>query len=147
MWPQKRLLSISSSERDRGSSTVELVLLVPLIVVLGLVAVGFGRLADARLIVGDAAHQAARAASIARTESAARTAAQHAAEAALGDARSSCTHPQVTVATGGLRPGGVVTAKVTCTADLSDLSKTRMPGTMQLRGSAVSPVDTYRSTT
>ncbi|MEU7314905.1 TadE/TadG family type IV pilus assembly protein [Streptomyces sp. NPDC007083] len=124
---------------------MEGVLLVPLLVLLGLVAVGFGRLADARLMVGDAAHQAARAASIARTETKARTAAQHAAEAALRDARTSCTHPQVTVETGGLKPGGAVTVKVSCTADLSDLSKTRMPGTVQLHGDAVSPVDTYRS--
>ncbi|MGI5353011.1 TadE/TadG family type IV pilus assembly protein [Streptomyces sp. CA-250714] len=126
---------------------MEFVLLVPLIVLLGLVAVGLGRLADTRLIVGDAAHQAARAASIPRTETAARSAAQRAAEAALRDARTSCTHPQVTVATGGLKPGRAVTVKVTCTADLSDLSKTRMPGSIELRGNAVSPVDAYRSTT
>ncbi|MFI7245199.1 TadE/TadG family type IV pilus assembly protein [Streptomyces qinglanensis] len=126
---------------------MELVLLVPLIVLLGLVTVALGRLADARLVVGDAVHQAARAASIARTETAARTAAQHAAETALGNARSSCTHPQVSLTTAGLKPGGVVTAKVTCTADLADLSKTRMPGTVQLQGNAISPVDTYRSTT
>ncbi|MBQ1121871.1 TadE/TadG family type IV pilus assembly protein [Streptomyces sp. B15] len=126
---------------------MEFVLLVPLIVLLGLVAVGFGRIADARLVVGDAAHQAARAASISRNETAARTAAQHAAEVALRDAQSSCVDPRVTVETGGLKPGGAVTAKVTCTADLSDLSKTRMPGSIELRGNAVSPVDTYRSTT
>ena len=51
----------------------------------------------------------------------------------------------MTVGTGGLKPGGAVTVKVTCAADLSDLSKTRMPGTVQLHGDAVSPVDTYRS--
>lgn len=130
---------------DRGSAVTEVVVLAPLLVLLALVVVGLGRLVDARLVVGDAAHQAARAASLARTESKARSAAEAAAASALRDARSSCIHPDVQLDTGGLRPGGTVAATVTCTADLGDLTKSGMPGSLALHGEAISPVDTYRS--
>ncbi|WP_342776377.1 TadE family protein [Streptomyces armeniacus] len=130
---------------ERGSATVEMVAVTPLLILLALTVVGLGRLVDARLVVGDAAHQAARAASLARTENAARDAAHEAASTALRDARSSCTHPQVQLDTGGLRPGGTVSATVSCTADLGDLTRSGMPGSLTLSGEAISPVDTYRS--
>ncbi|MEU8352452.1 TadE/TadG family type IV pilus assembly protein [Streptomyces sp. NPDC048845] len=49
-------------DRQRGSAAVELVLVTPLLVLLLLVVVALGLLVDARLVVTDAAHQAARAA-------------------------------------------------------------------------------------
>lgn len=137
---------IMCTEGERGSATTEIVVLAPLLVLLALVVVGLGRLVDARLVVGDAAHQAARAGSLARTEGSARSAAVSAASSALRDARSSCTRPDVQLATGGLRPGGTVVARVTCTADLSDLTKIGMPGSLALHGDAISPVDSFRST-
>ncbi|MFJ9174932.1 TadE/TadG family type IV pilus assembly protein [Streptomyces sp. NPDC102360] len=130
---------------DRGSAAVELVLLTPLLVLVMLVVVAFGLLADARLVVNDAAHQAARAASLARTEGAARSDAQKAARAALHAAGASCAHPQVRVRTGHLQPGATVTAHVTCTADLGHLSGTGLPGHVPVDGTAYSVIDTYRS--
>ncbi|MDG4864414.1 TadE/TadG family type IV pilus assembly protein, partial [Streptomyces sp. T-3] len=62
---------------------MELVLLTPLLVLILLIVVGLGRLADARLRVNDAAHQAARSASLARTDAAAQTGARASATAAL----------------------------------------------------------------
>jgi Flp pilus assembly protein TadG len=116
----------------------------PLLILVLLVVVALGRLADARLMVADAAHQAARAASLARTESAARADARRAAQGALSGARSACTHPQVTVTTSGLKPGSSTSAVLRCTADLGDLTRTGMPGTITLTSTAFSPVDTYR---
>lgn len=49
--------------RDYGSATTELVLVTPLLILLALVAVAFGKLVGARLDADEAAHQAARAAS------------------------------------------------------------------------------------
>ncbi|MGP3949629.1 TadE/TadG family type IV pilus assembly protein [Streptomyces sp. 7N604] len=128
-----------------GSAAVELVLVTPLLVLVLLVVVALGRLADARLVVSDAAHQAARAASLARTENDARAQAQRAARAALREAGASCTQPRVQLTTGGLAPGGTVAARTSCTADLGDLTGTGMPGHVSLAHSAFSAVDTYRS--
>ncbi|MET9085518.1 TadE/TadG family type IV pilus assembly protein [Streptomyces sp. NPDC004237] len=130
---------------DRGSAAVELVLVTPLLVVVMLTVVGLGRLSDARLVVADAAHQAARAASLARTEPHARSDAQRAAQDALHAARSACRHPQVTVDTGSLTPGGSTSATVTCTADLRNLTIIPMPGSVTVADTAHSPVDRYRS--
>lgn len=130
---------------DAGSAALELVLVTPLLILVLLTVVALGRLADARLVVADAAHQAARAASLARTDSHARNDAQQAAGTALKEARSACTAPRVTVDTGGLEPGSSTSATVTCTADLSDLTHLALPGSVQVTGTAHSPVDRYRS--
>lgn len=132
---------------ERGSAAVEAVLLTPLLILIALVVVALGRLVDTRLVINDSAHQAARAASLARSDTAARSAAQRTATDALRQAGAVCAHPNVLVTTGGLRAGGTVAAKVTCTADLGDLTKSAMPGAVDLTASAYSPVDTYRSTT
>ncbi|MFE6287862.1 TadE/TadG family type IV pilus assembly protein [Streptomyces sp. NPDC057877] len=134
------------AETERGSAAVELVLVMPLLVLVLLVVVAFGLLADARLVVADAAHQAARAASLARTEKDAHTQSQRAAATALREAGASCTNAQVRLTTGHLTPGATVTAKVSCTADLGSLTHTGLPGHMTLADTAFSVVDTYRST-
>ncbi|MFB8177688.1 TadE/TadG family type IV pilus assembly protein [Streptomyces sp. NPDC055966] len=125
---------------------MEMVLVTPLLVLVFLVVVAFGLLADARLVVVDAAHQAARAASLARTEKEARAQAERAAGAALREAGASCTRPSVHLATGGLRPGATVTARVSCIADLGTLTHTGLPGHVPLDETAFSAVDTFRST-
>ncbi|MER6075162.1 TadE/TadG family type IV pilus assembly protein [Streptomyces sp. NPDC001817] len=125
---------------------MELVLVTPLLVLVFLVVVAFGLLADARLVVADAAHQAARAASLARTEKEAHAQAERAADEALREAGASCMRPGVRLATGGLTPGATVTARVSCTADLGRLTHTGLPGHVTLADTAFSVVDTFRST-
>ncbi|WNE95539.1 TadE/TadG family type IV pilus assembly protein [Streptomyces luomodiensis] len=130
---------------DGGSAAVELVLLTPLLVLILMTVVALGRLADARLVVADAAHQAARAASIARTETEARTSARSTVHAALHQAGATCSRPAVALTTSGLKPGTTATVKVTCTVALGDLTHTGMPGRMTLQDTAYSPVDVHRS--
>jgi Flp pilus assembly protein TadG len=112
----------------------------PLLILLALVAVAFGRLAGARLDVDEAAHQAARAASLARTAEQARGDALRAARSSLAGAGASCTSPRVVPALGGLVPGGTVRVTVTCRADLD------VPGmrSMDVTSTAASVVDLYR---
>lgn len=129
---------------DRGSAAVELVLLTPLLVLMLLIVVALGRLADARLVVADAAHQAARAASLARTEHAAHIQALRAATATLKETGATCTTPSVHLTTGGLAPGTKVSAKVTCTATLEDLTRMGMPGHVRLANTAFSVVDSFK---
>ncbi|MEV0093715.1 TadE/TadG family type IV pilus assembly protein [Streptomyces sp. NPDC050738] len=130
---------------DRGSATLELVVATPLLVLILLVVVALGRLVDAQMMVNDAAHQAARAASLARTEPSAQAEGKQAATQALKGTGVACTRTTATVKAGNPAPGSVVQATVTCTASLGDLSHTGLPGTMTLSAEAYSPVDTYRS--
>ncbi|MFJ5680827.1 TadE/TadG family type IV pilus assembly protein [Streptomyces sp. NPDC093097] len=125
---------------------MELLLLTPLLVLVLLVVVALGRLADTRLIVADAAHQAARAATLARSEHGAHAQALRAATTALREAGTSCTAPSVRLATNGLAPGAHVSAKVSCTAALGDLTRTGMPGHVRLDGTVSSAVDSFRGT-
>ncbi|MCX5206897.1 pilus assembly protein [Streptomyces sp. NBC_00237] len=119
---------------------MELVLVTPLLILLALVAVAFGRLAGARLDADEAAHQAARAASLARTAEQAQGNALRAARASLAGAGASCTTPRVASQLGGLEPGGTVRVTVICRADLD------VPGmrSMDVTATATSVVDLYR---
>ncbi|WP_078901590.1 TadE/TadG family type IV pilus assembly protein [Actinacidiphila yeochonensis] len=136
---------VAGPSNERGSATVEVVVLTPLLVLLLLFVVALGRLADARLLVADAAHQAARAASLARTEQGARAQAQRAAAQAIKDGGAACGRPQVSVTTDHLDPGSTVRVRINCTAELGDLTRTAMPGHVVLADTAYSVVDSYRS--
>ncbi|MFF3669862.1 TadE/TadG family type IV pilus assembly protein [Microtetraspora malaysiensis] len=132
-------------DAEKGSATAELVLLTPLLMLVALFAVATGRLVAARLEVNDAAHQAARAASIARTASAADAAARSAVESALGSNRAACASRNVSVGLGSFQPGGNVTVTVTCRARLSDVAMVHIPGSTSLTSTFVVPVDYWRS--
>ncbi|WP_329462057.1 TadE/TadG family type IV pilus assembly protein [Streptomyces sp. NBC_01431] len=136
----KRLLRFRHGSADGGAATTELVLVTPLLILLALVAVAFGKLAGARLDADEAAHQAARAASLARTPGQARTDAEAAAQRSLAEAGSSCTSPRVAPNLGGFDPGGTVRVTVTCRATLD------VPGLhgVDVTASAASVVDFYR---
>lgn len=129
---------------ERGSAAIELVLVTPLLLLFAMVAVGFGRLADARLQVNDAASQAARAASIARDPGTASAAARRVAVASLAGHHLTCLPVSVTVDTSAFHPGGAVTARITCTVALSDLSPFPVPGAKTVQAAATSPIDVFR---
>lgn len=127
----------------RGSATVELALLAPLLVAFALLVVGLGRLAGARMTVEDAAHQAARAATLARDPATATTQAQTAAARTLDGQRPPCARHNVRVDTAGLRPGVTVRTEVTCRMRLRDVAMI-LPGTTTVAGSSAAVVDYYR---
>jgi Flp pilus assembly protein TadG len=131
---------------DRGSVAAEVTLVAPLMVMLLVfVAVVIHRGVDARLRLDDAAHQAARAASIERTPATAVEAAQSTASAALSSAGVTCSSLTVDTATGGLRPGGTVSVTISCSVDFGDALILGVPGQKRLAATAVEPVDTWRS--
>lgn len=130
---------------DRGSATVEMVLLTPLLIVMLVFVVFCGRLADCTLRLNDVAHQAARAASLARTVTSAHNDASATAQEALAQAGITCQTLAVTVSAAGLQPGSTVSVDVTCTVGLSDLALLGVPGSKTLTASFSSPVDTFRS--
>ena len=130
-----------------GSVAAEVAIAIPVLVaVLLLVGVLLARGVDARLRLDDAAHQAARAASLTRNPAAATVAAQQAATAALSNAGVDCDDPSVVVDTGDFTPGGLVTVTVSCRLDLSYAAALLATGDQRtLTATASSPVDTYRA--
>lgn len=129
---------------ERGSVAAELTLLVPALVTLLLFVVFCGRLAEARLRVEDAAHQAARAATIARSTGQAGADARATAQAALDRAGMSCRALTVDTRLVDLRPGGTVSVTVACQVGVSDLALLAVPATVSVSASAESIVDRWR---
>ena len=130
---------------DGGSAAAELVLLTPLLVLMLLLVVAAGRLIQARLEVDSAARQAARAASIASDPATAATAAASTAQLALTGQGITCTRHAITLSASDFRPGGQVTATVSCTVQLAGLSGLHLPATITLTSRFTSPIDVYRS--
>lgn len=136
------------TDRDRGSTTLELVVLVPgLLLVIGLLVVG-GRMAVAHTAVQSASSDAARSASLARSAGQAQAEAGAAAQTALAADGLQCSQTSVLVDTSGFTvPVGepaAVTATVSCTVRLSDLVLPGLGGDRAVRASTTSPLDTYR---
>lgn len=131
---------------ERGSAAAELTLLTPLLILLLLFVVLCGRLADTKLRINDVAHQAARAATLARTPSQATANAQSTANAALASAGITCQSLTVSTDTQGLKPGSTVTVTVSCSVGLGDLTMLGVPGSRTFESSFSSPVDVWRGT-
>ncbi|MGO1316828.1 MAG: TadE/TadG family type IV pilus assembly protein [Cellulomonadaceae bacterium] len=133
---------------ERGSAAVEAVILVPAFGLFVGLLVFAGRTAVAHQGVEAVAADAARAASIARTTQEARTNAAEAIEYALANNSLRCASSSVSVDTAGLDAAigvpAMVSATVTCTINLADLSVPGVPGTHTVRATMHSPVDTWR---
>lgn len=145
---------LRTDRRDRGSATLELSILAPVMLLLiGFVVVA-GRVAVAGAAVTSIAGNAARDASLARD-------ARGAVAAASSSARASLTAQDLHCAGGGdvavdpsgfagaARGGGgqAVVVTVTCLVSFSDLGFPGLPGSRSLTDQAVSPIDPNRAAT
>lgn len=130
---------------ERGSVTAEAVLVAPLLVMLLVfLAVVVHRGVDARLRLDDAAHQAARAATLQRNLAGATAAARDTAGTALAEAGLVCRGVTVTMS-GTLAPASAVTVRVHCTVDFGQALLLGVPGGKPLESAATEVVDAYRS--
>jgi Flp pilus assembly protein TadG len=136
------------ANREQGSATIEAVIGVPAFLLFVLLIIAAGRIAVARQAVEASAAEAARSASITRTQHQAKTDGASGAAASLRNQGVRCTSQRVDIDTSGFAaPVGTpakVTATVTCIADLSDLSIPGLPGSRTITASMSSPIDTYR---
>jgi len=133
---------------DGGYAPVEIApVAICFLLFLGLVITA-GRTTSALLAVHDAARDAARQASVARTPQAAQAAARQSALSALASDGLDCS-PRVSVDTGGFGvPVGQpaqVSATVTCNVRLSDLAVPGLPGSRAITATFTSPLDPYRA--
>lgn len=143
----RRRLRARPGHPDDGSTVVEVVILAPaLALFLGLIIAG-GRLAVAHQGVEAAAAEAARVASISRTQADASASAQASATSSLQAQGLDCVTSTVTVdVVGFAAPVGTpasVGATVTCQVSLAD-TLPGLPGTMSISATVRSPLDTYR---
>lgn len=151
MKPTSRLRKLGRQAQtrlrdERGSAAAELALCAPVLILLLLFVALCGRLATTQVRINDAAHQAVRAATLARTPTQATAAARETAVAALAAAGVTCRSLTVSIDSSGFRPSSTVTATVACTVDLHDLSGLGVPASRTFSCSFSSVVDTWRGT-
>ncbi|MDO0926315.1 TadE/TadG family type IV pilus assembly protein [Streptomyces sp. TG1A-8] len=125
---------------DRGLSTVEVVILAPVMILFVLVLVAFGQLVDGRGALDGAARDAARAGSIQKDHATAMAEARRAAEADLSDV---CSGPVSVVQTSaGFAPDTLFTVEVSCR--VRGLAMLGLDVPTRLSASFSSPLDPYR---
>ena len=132
---------------ERGSAVIEAVICVPAFMLFVFLIVIGGRLAIAQQAVQAAAAEAARTASISRTQAGAAQGAVSGARTSLDAQGLRCVSTRVDVDTAGFAaPVGApakVSATVACTVDVSDLP---LPGldAYTITATMSSPIDSYR---
>lgn len=123
---------------------IELVLLTPVLVAAIMVIAGGARYVDARGQTSSAAFAAARAASLTTNQADAAAAGHRAANHAYAEHGHACAGLAVDLNAQGFRPGGAITATVTCVADLTDIAGFGLPGHKTFTATATVPVEEHR---
>ncbi|MET8487984.1 TadE/TadG family type IV pilus assembly protein [Streptomyces tendae] len=129
-------------DADRGLSTIEVVILAPVMILFILVLVAFGQLVDGRGALDGAARDAARAGSIQKDHRRAIAEAKKAAEANLADV---CSGPvSVVQKSPGFEPDTLFTVEVSC--EVRGLASIGLDIPTTLSATFSSPLDPYRRT-
>lgn len=134
---------------ERGSAAVELTLAVPALMIILALMVAGGRLWFARASVAESAYAAARAGSLTRTASEASADGERAAQRSLDTAGLRCAGQSTALEVAGFTvPVGTpatIRATVSCTVPFGDLLLPGMPGSITVRATGSSALDTYRA--
>lgn len=130
---------------ERGTMSIELVVLTPVLVAAIMVVAAGARYVDARGQVNSSAYAAARAASLTTNQEAAVQAGTKAAEDSMSRRGRACSDLAVKVDAGDFVRGGDVRATVTCVADLSDVVGFGLPGSKTFTDTAVVPLEQHRA--
>ncbi|MFJ4894880.1 MULTISPECIES: TadE/TadG family type IV pilus assembly protein [unclassified Streptomyces] len=140
--PAARRARVTGPRDDRGLSTIEVVILAPVMILFILVLVAFGQLVDGRGALDGAARDAARAGSIQKDHGTAMAEARKAAEADLGDI---CSGPvTVTQTSAGFEPDTLFSVEVSC--EVRGLAMIGLDVPTTLKSSFSSPLDPFRRT-
>lgn len=133
---------------EDGNTSLQLAILTPALLLVLTLAIATGRLVVASGAVDQAAADAARAASIARSGPDAQRAATQAAGSTLASEGLQCSTLTVLVDTAGFSvPVGQsanVSATVTCVVDLTDVAAPGLPGHLTETSTRTSPLDVFR---
>lgn len=128
--------------------TIEVAILAPAMMLFVALIVFGGRVAVAQQAIQVAANDAARSASIERTQAEAEAASRRSAETSLASQGVTCDSHTVGVDTGGFSAGlgekADVRADVSCEVSMGSLTLPGVPGSVRVSKSATSPIDSYR---
>jgi Flp pilus assembly protein TadG len=134
---------------DRGSMSVELVVIAPALVLLLLLVGAGGRWVESHGAIDGAARDAARAASLGRSSGDAVTLAQQAADADLASS-GWCNPGTTSVGVTGFPAsaqasvaGADVTVSVTCSVNMSPFTMLGFRAASPVTGTAVAPLDPF----
>ncbi|MFC4033635.1 TadE/TadG family type IV pilus assembly protein [Streptomyces polygonati] len=130
------------ADGERGLSTIEVVILAPVMILFILVLVAFGQLVDGRGALDGAARDAARAGSLQRSQAGAMNEAENAARNDLADTCVGGTLRLRQVGDGGFAPGSLFQVRVSCT--IRGLGSLGLAIDKTLTSTAASPLDPYR---
>jgi len=130
---------------ERGSLSVELVVLAPVVLLVVLATLVFGRMSEARQQVVEASRAGAEMAAVLPTVGTAQWVGSINAVINLIDRTHTCAHSSISIDTSHFVPGGYVTATVSCLVLLSDIGFPGLPGSTTVTASATAPIDPYRS--
>jgi Flp pilus assembly protein TadG len=137
--------------RERGSVSVEMAVMAPAFAMLLFSSIWYGRIAVAANAIDAAAHDAARAASISRTQSEADAAARNAALETLQQQpqRPNCADGlDVDPDTDAFNQDGVdlafVSVTITCDVSFTDIAFPGVPQTWRVTSTFISPIDVFR---
>jgi Flp pilus assembly protein TadG len=139
-WARRRR-GLRPRRRERGSITVELVVLAPALALLLLLVAAGARVVEVQGHIDGAARDAARAASLARSLGQAQALATQAADADLGSTSWCQSVPAPTLV--GFPNQGQVTVTVTCTVNMSPFGPLGFNATRTFTGTAVAPLDPF----
>lgn len=129
---------------ERGSVAVETAVVAPALVVLLLLVVFAGRVAQAEGDVRRAASEGARAASLEQYPENAELAAKDIVAANLASSGVVCGRLETTVDTSSFAAGGSVSVTVRCTASMADVALLGVPGERVFESRSVEVIDRYR---
>jgi Flp pilus assembly protein TadG len=148
-WRNPLQCNATALGSDRGSVGLEVAILAPALILLIVAGIFAGRTVLAANMVSAAAHDSARAASLARNASDAQVAARRTGDLSLSGHGYTCATHDISVDTGGfnapLGQPASVTVRVTCTISYADLLKIPgIPGERKIIDDFTSPLDQFR---
>ncbi len=128
---------------DGGQALAELVIVLPMLLLVALLMIFFGRIESAQGDVEAAARAGAEAAVVQGNAALAQSSAAAAVTATLASDHVACPSPTVITNVTNFIPGGSVSVTVTCVANLSDVAAPGLPGAKTFSATSTAPVDPY----
>lgn len=126
---------------DRGSLSVEFVIVTPIIFIVLALIYAFGRVAEANGVLDAGTRDAARVATQANSYQQAQTAAEQVVREEVGTGSKSCQDTLQVNVSNDFTPGQPITVTATCTYALSDLGVPGAPASLTVSSQFTSFLD------
>jgi TadE-like protein len=136
-------MTVRPATDDRGSLSVELVIIVPMLLLMLALVYGIARVAQTNQTFEAGVRDAARAATQARSKTQALQVAEASLRTSLGPGATDCLDTLEVEIPGGYRAGYIVTVDASCRYALGDLVP-GVPGKVPVQASFASPLDPNR---